>query len=116
MEKNRAIEQLQPTAVWQNFKALTQIPRPSGKRDLIAKYLVDFGKNLGLESFEDEAGNVIIRKPATPGLENLKGVILQGHMDMEVALKNVPIIQWPITIPIRESGMAASITKGTVKF
>jgi dipeptidase D len=82
MEKNRAIEQLQPVAVWQNFKALTQIPRPSGKRDLITKYLVDFGKNLGLESFEDEAGNVIIRKPATPGLENLKGVVLQAHMDM----------------------------------
>jgi dipeptidase D len=90
MEKNRAIEQLQPTAVWQNFKALTQIPRPSGKRDLIAKYLVDFGKNLGLESFEDEAGNVIIRKPATPGLENLKGVILQGHMDM-VPQKNASV-------------------------
>ena len=90
MEKNRAIEQLQPVAVWQNFKALTQIPRPSGKRDLIAKYLVDFGKNLGLESFEDEAGNVIIRKPAAPGLENLKGVVLQAHMDM-VPQKNASV-------------------------
>jgi len=90
MEKNRAIEQLQPVAVWQNFKALTQIPRPSGKRDLITKYLVDFGKNLGLESFEDEAGNVIIRKPATPGLENLKGVVLQAHMDM-VPQKNAAV-------------------------
>lgn len=90
MEKNRAIEQLQPVAVWQNFKALTQIPRPSGKRDLITKYLVDFGKNLGLESFEDEAGNVIIRKPAAPGLENLKGVVLQAHMDM-VPQKNAAV-------------------------
>jgi aminoacyl-histidine dipeptidase len=90
MEKNRAIEQLQPVAVWQNFKALTQIPRPSGKRDLITKYLVGFGKNLGLESFEDEAGNVIIRKPATPGLENQKGVVLQAHMDM-VPQKNAAV-------------------------
>lgn len=82
MEKNRAIEQLEPVSVWQNFKSLTQIPRPSGKRDLITKFLIDFGKNLGLESFTDEVGNVIIRKPATAGLENLKGVVLQAHMDM----------------------------------
>lgn len=90
MEKNRAIEQLKPTAVWQNFKALTQIPRPSGKRDLITKFLLDFGKSNGLESFTDEVGNVIIRKPATPGMEKLKGVVLQAHMDM-VPQKNASV-------------------------
>ena len=82
MEKNRAIEQLQPEAVWKNFKALTQIPRPSGKRDQITSFLVDFGKKLGLESFVDDAGNVIIRKPATLGMEKCKGIVLQAHMDM----------------------------------
>lgn len=48
----------------------------------ITEFLLGFGKGLGLESFVDEAGNVIIRKPATPGMENRKGVILQAHMDM----------------------------------
>jgi dipeptidase D len=90
MEKNRNIEQLQPETVWQNFKALTQIPRPSGKRDQISQFLVDFGKQLGLESFVDDAGNVVIRKPATPGMENRKGVVLQAHMDM-VPQKNASV-------------------------
>ena len=48
----------------------------------VTEFLINFGKGLGLESFVDEAGNVIIRKPATPGMENRKGVILQAHMDM----------------------------------
>ncbi|MCD8293128.1 MAG: aminoacyl-histidine dipeptidase, partial [Prevotellaceae bacterium] len=64
------------------FHSLTQIPRPSGHVEKITAFLVDFGKGLGLETFVDEAGNVIIRKPATPGMENRMGVILQGHMDM----------------------------------
>jgi dipeptidase D len=82
MTPSRAIEQLEPTAVWKNFKELTKVPRPSGKRDAITTFLVDFGKSLHLETFTDEAGNVIIRKPAYPGMENRKGVILQAHMDM----------------------------------
>lgn len=76
------IRKLEPKSVWNNFYALTQIPRPSGHTQKVAKYLVKFGKDLGLESFQDECGNVIIRKPATPGMENRKGIILQAHMDM----------------------------------
>ncbi|MDO4163329.1 MAG: aminoacyl-histidine dipeptidase [Bacteroides sp.] len=76
------ILQLAPQNVWKHFYSLTQIPRPSGHMEKITEFLVNFGKGLGLESFVDEVGNVIIRKPATPGMENRKGVILQAHMDM----------------------------------
>ena len=74
--------QLAPQNVWKHFYSLTRIPRPSGHMEKITEFLVDFGKGLGLESFVDEVGNVIIRKAATPGMENRKGVILQAHMDM----------------------------------
>lgn len=76
------ILQLAPQNVWRNFYSLTRIPRPSGQMEEITAFLIKFGKDLGLESFVDEIGNVIIRKPATPGMENRKGVILQAHMDM----------------------------------
>lgn len=76
------ILQLAPQNVWKHFYSLTRIPRPSGHMEKITEFLVDFGKGLGLESFVDEVGNVIIRKAATPGMENRKGVILQAHMDM----------------------------------
>ena len=76
------ILQLAPQNVWKHFYSLTQIPRPSGHMEQITEFLISFGKSLGLESFVDEVGNVIIRKPATPGMENRKGVILQAHMDM----------------------------------
>lgn len=73
---------LAPQNVWKHFHSLTQVPRPSGFMKPITEFLLNFGKSLGLESFTDEAGNVIIRKPASPGMENRKGVILQAHMDM----------------------------------
>lgn len=73
---------LNPESVWRNFYALTRIPRPSKHETAAADYLYSFGKKLGLETVRDEIGNIIIRKPATPGMENVKGVILQGHMDM----------------------------------
>ena len=76
------ILKLEPTALWKNFHSLTQIPRPSKYEDQIREFIFNFGKNLGLETIQDEVGNVIIRKPATPGMENRKGVILQGHLDM----------------------------------
>lgn len=76
------IRKLEPKNVWNNFHSLTQIPRPSGHTQKVADFLVKFGKNLGLESFKDECGNVIIRKPATPGMEGRKGIVLQAHMDM----------------------------------
>lgn len=76
------ILQLAPQNVWKHFYSLTQIPRPSGHMEKVTEFLLAFGKGLGLESFTDEVGNVIIRKPATPGMENRKGVVLQAHMDM----------------------------------
>ena len=76
------IRQLEPKALWQNFYSLTQVPRPSHKKEEIGAFLVNFGKSLGLETQQDEIGNVLVRKPATPGMENRKAVILQAHMDM----------------------------------
>ena len=76
------MKNLQPQGVWQNFAKLTQIPRPSGKQEQISQFLVNYGKSLGLETQTDAIGNVLIRKPASPGYENHPGVILQGHMDM----------------------------------
>ena len=79
---SKDILNLEPKALWKNFYSLTQIPRPSKKEVQVQEFVVNFGKSLGLETFTDEVGNVIIRKPATPGMENRKGVILQGHLDM----------------------------------
>ena len=76
------IRNLEPKVLWNNFYSLTQIPRPSGKKEEIGKFLVEFGKSLGLETLQDEIGNVLVRKPATPGMEDRKGVVLQSHMDM----------------------------------
>lgn len=76
------IHDLTPKCVWKNFYALTQIPRPSKHEEKAVAFLLKFGKDLGLETFRDEIGNVIIRKPATKGMENRKGIILQAHMDM----------------------------------
>ena len=76
------IKELDPQIVWKNFYALTQIPRPSKHEELAVEYMYNWGKEHGLETIKDEVGNIIIRKPATPGCENMKGVILQGHIDM----------------------------------
>ncbi|MDO9153829.1 MAG: aminoacyl-histidine dipeptidase [Paludibacter sp.] len=81
MNKND-ISQLEPKALWQHFYSLTQVPRPSGKKEPIATFLENYGKSLGLETLRDEIGNVLVRKPATPGMENRKTVVLQAHMDM----------------------------------
>lgn len=75
-------DNLKPANVWKNFYALTQIPRPSKHEEKVVKYLKEFGEKLGLETIQDEVGNIIIRKPATPGMENRMGIILQGHVDM----------------------------------
>ncbi|MDR2292247.1 MAG: beta-Ala-His dipeptidase, partial [Prevotellaceae bacterium] len=80
--KQISIETLKPNEVWKNFYALTQIPRPSKKEKKAAEYILRFGEKLGLKSVMDEVGNVIISKPATPGLEKCKGIILQAHIDM----------------------------------
>ena len=76
------IKNLNPTCIWKNFYALTQVPRPSGHLERVQQFLLDFAKEAGVEAFIDEGRNVVMRKPATEGMENRKGVILQAHMDM----------------------------------
>lgn len=76
------IKDLQPAAIWHNFYLLTQVPRPSGHLEKVQKFLLDFAKEAGVEAFQDPAGNIVMRKPATPGYENRKTVVMQSHMDM----------------------------------
>ncbi len=76
------IKHLKPEVVWKNFHALTQVPRPSGHLDKVEQFLLNFAKEVGVEAFKDEAGNIVMRKPATPGMENRKTITLQAHMDM----------------------------------
>ena len=76
------IRKLKPEGLWRNFDELTKVPRPSGHTEKVRKFLVDFGKQVGIEAFVDTANNVIFRKPATPGYENRKTVVLQAHIDM----------------------------------
>jgi len=79
---SQEILNLEPKVIWKHFYSLTQVPRPSKKEDKIRKFIAQFGRDLGLETIVDEIGNVIIKKPATSGMEDRKGIILQGHMDM----------------------------------
>lgn len=76
------IKDLKPSGIWNYFYEITQIPRPSKKEGKIIAYLLEFAKKHNLEVKKDDAGNVLITKPATKGKENLPTVILQGHVDM----------------------------------
>ncbi|MDR2951387.1 MAG: aminoacyl-histidine dipeptidase [Prevotella sp.] len=76
------IKDLKPSGIWNYFYEITQIPRPSKKEEKIIAYLLEFAKKYNLEVKKDDAGNVLITKPATKGKENLPTVILQGHVDM----------------------------------
>jgi dipeptidase D len=73
---------LEPKILWNHFYHLTQIPRPSGHEEAVRASIVDFARRCGLEWLVDEAGNVIVRKPATAGMEQRRGVVLQAHLDM----------------------------------
>ena len=75
----KTICDLQPQLVWKNFNKLCSVPHPSHHLEKITKVIVDFGKEHGLETIVDKAGNIIIRKPATPGRENAIPVVLQAH-------------------------------------
>lgn len=79
---NEKIRNLEPKALWNNFADLNAVPRPSKKEGRVIAFMKDFGKKLSLETIEDEVGNVIIRKPATKGMEDRKMVVLQSHLDM----------------------------------
>ena len=76
------IKDLEPNGIWRNFHSLTQIPRPSKKEAKVIAFMKQWGESHGLDTMVDDCGNVIIRKPATPGMENRKGVVLQAHLDM----------------------------------
>ena len=76
------IQNLNPACIWKNFYALTQVPRPSGHLEKIQQFLLDFAQQAGVVAFKDPAGNIVMRKAATAGMENRKGIILQAHMDM----------------------------------
>lgn len=79
---NEEIRNLEPKELWNKFADLNAVPRPSKKEERVIAFMKDFGKKLGLETMEDEVGNVIIRKAATKGLEDRKTVVLQSHLDM----------------------------------
>ncbi|MFS4469355.1 aminoacyl-histidine dipeptidase [Maribacter sp. 2210JD10-5] len=79
---NEAIKDLDPKPVWKNFANLNAVPRPSKKEERVIAFMVEFGNSLGLETFTDDIGNVVIRKPASVGMEAKKMVTLQSHLDM----------------------------------
>ena len=93
------IRNLSPQHVWGYFHDLTQIPRPTGHMDAVTRYILAFGKESGLETLQDKTGNIVIRKPATPGMEHCKIVIIQGHLDM-VPQKNAATVHNFETDPI----------------
>lgn len=76
------IKDLQPALVWNNFYGLTRCPRPSKHEEAVREYILKWAKERNMDAVADETGNIIIRVPATPGYENRRGVIIQGHMDM----------------------------------
>ncbi|MFC2137042.1 aminoacyl-histidine dipeptidase [Bacteroidota bacterium] len=80
MEK--VLQHLEPQKIWINFEKICEIPHPSTKEQKLADFVKSFGEELNLETLVDDVGNILIRKPATKGLENRKTVILQAHLDM----------------------------------
>ncbi|MFS4456650.1 aminoacyl-histidine dipeptidase [Maribacter sp. 2304DJ31-5] len=87
---NKEIKELEPKVVWTNFTDLNAVPRPSKKEGRVIAFMMGFGRSLGLETFTDTVGNVIIRKPASKGMEDRKMVTLQSHLDM-VHQKNATV-------------------------
>ena len=81
------LSHLEPQIVWKNFSALNAVPRPSKKEEKVIAFIKNFGEQLNLETTVDDVGNVIIKKPATAGMENRKSIVLQSHLDM-VCQKN----------------------------
>lgn len=79
---NQTISQLAPQSLWKNFNNLNAVPRPSKKEERVIQFIKTFGEQLNLPTMVDEAGNVIIKKPATKGMESLEIVVLQSHLDM----------------------------------
>lgn len=82
-----SLQNIEPQIIWKNFSALNAVPRPSKKEEKVIEFIKNFGESLNLETIVDEVGNVIIRKPATSGMENRTPIVLQSHLDM-VCQKN----------------------------
>jgi len=97
---NNILSNLKPALLWQIFEEMCNIPHPSKHEGKITEYVLNFAKKHNIESHVDEVGNVILRKPATPGMESRKGVILQGHLDM-VPQKNTDTQHDFLTDPIK---------------
>jgi len=79
---SQEIRNLEPKALWNKFADLNAVPRPSKKEERVIAFMMEFGQKLGLPTIKDEVGNVIIKKPATPGMENRKTIVMQSHLDM----------------------------------
>ncbi|MFK7971483.1 MAG: aminoacyl-histidine dipeptidase [Bacteroidia bacterium] len=79
---SNAVRALEPKSLWNHFADLNAVPRPSKKEERVIQFAVDFGKSLGLETMVDGVGNVIIKKPASPGMEGTQTVVMQSHLDM----------------------------------
>jgi dipeptidase D len=79
---NKQVAKLEPSIVWTHFEQLNAVPRPSKQEERVIQFMRDFGESLGLETIVDSVGNVIIKKPATTGMEDRQTVILQSHLDM----------------------------------
>jgi dipeptidase D len=79
---SKEIRALEPTALWNNFADLNAVPRGSKKEERVIEFMVNFGKKLNLETIVDPVGNVIIKKPASKGMESRKTVVMQSHLDM----------------------------------
>ena len=79
---SQAVRELEPTEMWNNFADLNAVPRPSKKEERVIEFAKKFGESLGLETMVDEVGNVIIRKPASPGMEDRTPIVMQSHLDM----------------------------------
>lgn len=107
------IKNLQPECIWRNFDLLTQVPRPSGHLEKIQQFLIDWAKQKNIEAFIDPAGNVVMKKPASPGMENRKGIILQAHMDMvpqKASTSNHDFVNDPIETRIEGDWVYANDT------
>ena len=76
------IRNIEPQTVWNHFADLNAVPRPSKKEERVIQFMVDFGKSLNLDTSVDKVGNIIIKKPATSGMEDRKAIVMQGHVDM----------------------------------
>lgn len=106
---NQDIRNLEPRKLWQNFADLNAVPRASKKEEKVIAFMMNFGKKLNFETFKDDIGNVIIKKPATKGMEHLKTVVLQSHLDMVHQKNNDTVFDF------ETEGIRMKIDNGWVK-